>query len=254
MPETLRIQLFGCPIDNLSFEETLGKIDSFIEKRQTSQQVVVNVDKIVKLQKDAYLKEIICGCDIVNADGMPLVWASKLFGTPLKGRVTGIDLMFALLENGSKKGYRFFLLGAKEEVLQKTLANIKNRYQNIRIAGFRNGYWSENEEPQIVKQIRDSNADILFVAVSSPKKEIFLKKYLDALNVPFSMGVGGSFDIVAGLTKRAPIWMQKTGLEWLFRLIQEPKRMWKRYLINNTLFMIMVVNQLVSKVFRKKHS
>ena len=146
------------------------------------------------------------------------------------------DLFQKLMAVSEKKGYKVFLFGAKEEVVTKVKAIYERQYPNIQIVGYRNGYFTEKDEPQIVKQMRDSGADMMFVAFSSPKKEYWVSKYLNEINIPFVMGVGGSFDIVAGVTKRAPIWFQEHGLEWLYRFVQEPRRMWKRYIIGNARF------------------
>lgn len=247
MLDNSRINLLGCPIDNLTLDETLSRINQMVKTNKPHQHVVVNVDKLIKLRRDPALKEVIITCDIINADGIPLVWASKILGVPLKERVAGIDLMQSLLKEGVKKRYSFYFLGAREEVVRKTVEIVKNRYPGIQIAGFRNGYWATAEEEKVGDAIKKAHPDVLFVAISSPKKEIFLKKYLNLMQIPLAIGVGGSFDIIAGITKRAPVWMQKAGLEWLFRLIQEPKRLWKRYLFSNTIFIFLVVKELVKE-------
>jgi len=159
-----------------------------------------------------------------------------MLGTPLPERITGIDLMFGLLKRASEKNYSAYFLGAKSQVVEKVVEVVKKTYPDLRIAGYSDGYFSESEEYNVAEDINKSSADILFVAISSPKKEIFLKKWRSSINVPVCHGVGGSFDIIAGVTKRAPMWMQKVGLEWLYRLIQEPRRMWKRYLVTNVIF------------------
>jgi len=228
-----RIEIFDIPIDNLTVEETLQKIEEFIRSGRVHQHVVVNVDKIVKAQRDAKLREVIRSCDLINVDGQPVVWMSRWLGQPLKERVNGTDLMMALIERSAQKGYRPFFLGAREEIVTKLAQTLQAQYPQLRVAGWHDGYWSVEEEPAVVEQIRRSRADILFVAISSPKKEIFLGRWKGELGVPFMMGVGGSFDVAAGHVKRAPRWMQKTGLEWLYRLIQEPARMWRRYLVND---------------------
>ena len=169
----------------------------------------------------------------------------KFLWKPLPERITGIDLMQNLVKLAYEKGYKIFFFGAKEEVVKKVVEKYSNEFSKDIIAGYRNGYFKQNEEEFVAKQIADSGADILFVAISSPKKEIFLNKYKGTINVPFIMGVGGSFDVVAGVIKRAPKWMQKCGLEWFYRLLQEPKRMWKRYLFTNVIFIYLSKNLLV---------
>jgi N-acetylglucosaminyldiphosphoundecaprenol N-acetyl-beta-D-mannosaminyltransferase len=228
-----RIEIFDIPIDNLTVEETLQRIEEFIRSGRVHQHVVVNVDKIVKAQRDPKLREIIRSCDLINVDGQPVVWMSRWLGQPLKERVNGTDLMMALIERSAEKGYRPFFLGAREEIVKKLAQSLQTQYPRLRVAGWHDGYWSAEEEPSVVEQIRNSRADILFVAISSPKKEIFLGRWKGQLSVPFMMGVGGSFDVAAGLVKRAPRWMQRAGLEWLYRLMQEPARMWRRYLLDD---------------------
>lgn len=164
------------------------------------------------------------------------MWAAKKLGVPLKERVTGIDLFQRLVELSDKKGYKIYLFGAKEEVVTKVKKIFEDKYPNIQIVGYKNGYFTEKDEPEIVKNMAESGADMMFVAFSSPKKEYWVNKYLKQLNIPFVMGVGGSFDVVAGVTDRAPLWMQKHGLEWFYRFIQEPRRMWKRYIVGNAKF------------------
>jgi N-acetylglucosaminyldiphosphoundecaprenol N-acetyl-beta-D-mannosaminyltransferase len=236
-----RVTLFGVPIDNLSMAETLDKIEQMIrEGGPTHQHVVVNVDKIVKLQLDRELHEAILECDIISADGQPVVWASRLLQRPIKERVAGIDLFCELLRRCTRNGFRPFLLGARQEVVARLPAILSERYPGLRLAGWRNGYWSPEEEAEVAKTIREARPDILFVAMSSPKKELFIRKWKQQLGVPFVMGVGGAFDVLAGVVKRAPRWMQRCGLEWLYRLAQEPRRLWRRYLVEDLAFFRLV--------------
>jgi N-acetylglucosaminyldiphosphoundecaprenol N-acetyl-beta-D-mannosaminyltransferase len=154
--------------------------------------------------------------------------------------------METLVELAAKKNYKIFFFGAKEQVVKGVVQKYIDSYGSNIIACYRNGYFAKEDEPGIAKQIADSGADILFVAITSPKKEIFLNTYKTVIKVPFIMGVGGSFDVVAGLVKRAPLWMQKAGLEWFFRVIQEPGRMWKRYLTTNSAFIYLVLKEKFS--------
>ena len=246
-----RIELLGCPVDNLSRSETVSRIDGWIQERRLCQHVVVNVDKLLKVRKDPELYDIIAGCDLINADGMPLVWVSHWLGTPLKERVAGIDLMGDLVALAARRGYAVFFLGARQPVVQTVVATYREKFPDLKVAGFRNGYWTAGEEPEVVRQIKQSRPDILLVAMGSPRKEVFLNQYRQELAIPFVMGVGGSFDVVAGKTQRAPQWMQRWGLEWLFRFLQEPKRMWRRYLIGNTCFIGLVIRELTVGRVRK---
>lgn len=242
------IYILGCPVHSLTMQQTLSIIAGAIEKRKQIHHVVVNAAKLVHMQKDKQLRDSVMSSDIINADGQSVVWAAKILGQPLPERVAGIDLMSNLVELAAQKKYKIFFLGAKEEVVSKVVEKYSKQYSPEIIAGYRNGYFTESNAQNVAEQIAESKADILFVAITSPKKEIFLNKYKSVISTPFIMGVGGSFDVVSGLVKRAPIWMQKNGLEWLYRVIQEPRRMWKRYLITNTLFIKAV---LKTKLFNK---
>ncbi|MGM1032025.1 MAG: WecB/TagA/CpsF family glycosyltransferase [Bacillota bacterium] len=238
-----RIEFLGSEIDVLGINQSLKVIEDIIREKRKVQHVVLNASKVVSLQNDQRLQKVINSCGMINADGQAIVWASRFLGKPLPERVAGIDLMYKLVELSAAKGYSIYFLGAKEDVVKSTVENFKLNYPTLRVAGFRNGYWKKSEEKSVIQLIKKSKADILFVAISSPKKEYFLGEYMEELEIPFCMGVGGSFDVVAGLTKRAPLWMQKAGLEWFYRLIQEPKRMWKRYLIGNFKFILLVLKE-----------
>ncbi|MYN07460.1 WecB/TagA/CpsF family glycosyltransferase [Pseudoduganella aquatica] len=231
-----RINMMGCQVDNLTMEETLQTIDGFIQTGRPHQHVVVNVDKLVKAAHDAELRRIINDCALVNVDGMPVVWASRLLGKPLKERVAGVDLFEALMQRSSKTGWRVFLLGAREEVVSEVKRQYEIKYPGLTVCGYRNGYWKPEEEAGVVEQIREARADLLFVAISSPKKEHFLGQYQAHMKIPFAMGVGGTFDVAVGRVKRAPLWMQKSGLEWFYRFLQEPRRMFRRYFIEDMAF------------------
>jgi N-acetylglucosaminyldiphosphoundecaprenol N-acetyl-beta-D-mannosaminyltransferase len=197
---------------------------------------VVNVDKLVKASRDPELRRIINECALINVDGMPVVWASRLLGKPLKERVAGVDLFEALMEGAARKGWRVYLLGAREEVVAGVKHAYERKYRGLTIAGYRNGYWKPEEEAGVVADIAAARADLLFVAISSPKKEHFLGQYQEQMKIPFAMGVGGTFDVAVGRVRRAPLWMQKSGLEWFYRFLQEPRRMFRRYFIDDMAF------------------
>jgi N-acetylglucosaminyldiphosphoundecaprenol N-acetyl-beta-D-mannosaminyltransferase len=240
------------PVDALTMQQTINCIDSPIKEKRPTHHLVITAVKVANARKDKELMDSIVNCDIINADGQGIVWASQILSNPLPERVAGIDLMEGLVKLAVEKNYRIFFLGAKEEIVKAVVDIYTKQYGNQIIAGYRNGYFTIDEEPVIAKQISDSNADILFVAMSSPKKEIFLNAYKDIIKTSFIMGVGGSFDVVAGLVKRAPKWMQDWGLEWLYRIMQEPRRMWKRYLFGNSAFIYLVFKEKLKQIFKKK--
>ncbi len=238
-----RIELMGCRIDNLSMEETLQAVEGFIASGRAHQHVVVNVDKLVKARRDPQLRRIINDCALINADGMPVVWASRLLGKPLKERVSGVDLFEALMQRAAERGWRIYLLGAREEIVARVRTLYEQRLPRLVIAGHRHGYWTADEEPGVAAQIAAARADILFVAISSPKKEQFLGAWQQQMKVPFAMGVGGTFDVAAGKVKRAPRWMQRSGFEWFYRFLQEPRRMFRRYFIDDMAFFGMLAKE-----------
>lgn len=243
----VRVEIMDCRVDNLNMEETLQAVEGFVASGKPHQHVVVNVDKIVKANWDPKLREIINGCDLISADGMPVVWASRLLGKRLKERVTGIDLFERLVARAAERGWRVYFLGARQEVVKCTVLTLLGRHPTLRIAGYRNGYWKPEEEQDVVDAVKAARPDLLFVAISSPKKERFLGRYQAEMRVPFAMGVGGSFDVVCGLTKRAPMWMQRTGLEWFHRFLQEPRRMFKRYFVDGMYFFWLLAREMLKK-------
>lgn len=234
--------------DDFSMEETLMRIKNSIETKNQLHHVVINAAKIVSLQKDLELRQSVNNSDIINLDGQAVVWAARFLNKPAKERVSGIDLMVNLVEMAAKNKYRIYLLGAKEEVVANLVNIYKKQYGPELIAGYRNGYFSKEDEKEVIDDIVRTQPDMLFVAISSPKKENLLFQYKEKLNsIGFIMGVGGSFDVLSGVTMRAPIWMQNIGMEWFFRFLQEPKRMWKRYLIGNSKFIYLVIKEKIKK-------
>lgn len=243
------INLFGIKINPLTMQETITYIENNIICHKTNiKHTVVNVAKLVYLQKDKKLKEAVISSDLVNVDGMPILWVARLLGQRIPERVAGIDLFQALVKRASEKGYKPYFLGGTPEVVQLVIKTFRSLYPTLRIAGYHHGYFAESDEKRIAKMIRQAGADMLFVGMPSPRKELFLNKYTDYLNIPFVMGVGGSFDVVAGKKKRAPRWMQCIGMEWLYRLCQEPRRMWKRYLVTNLVFPLLVLREIKNKI------
>ena len=237
-----KINFLGIPIDALTMQESIGQIDRCIQEKKRINHVVVNAGKVVAMQNDKQLFESVVSCDMIHADGQSIVWAARFLGQALPERVAGADLMQALVDLAAQKNYSCYFLGAKPEVVSKVVAIYRERYGEQVIAGFRDGYFKPEEEPMVARSIADSGAQLLFVAITSPKKENFMYNHRHILqHVYFTMGVGGTFDVVAGITKRAPVWMQRIGMEWFYRLMQEPRRMWKRYLVGNTSFIWLVL-------------
>jgi N-acetylglucosaminyldiphosphoundecaprenol N-acetyl-beta-D-mannosaminyltransferase len=240
-----RAKVLGCDIDRVDLARALAFCEDVIRSRGFAQHMAINVAKLVAMRRDAQLRWGIERCELVTADGQPVVWASRLLGDPLPSRVAGIDLMNGLLALAAAKGYRVYILGARPTVLEHAVSRIRAQYPHLSLVGHRHGYYSEEDEPEVASAIAATEPDILFVAMSSPRKEYFLARHGPSLGVPFVMGVGGAIDVLAGVTRRAPVVVQQSGLEWLFRLAQEPRRLGPRYLSTNAAFMLLLSREVM---------
>jgi N-acetylglucosaminyldiphosphoundecaprenol N-acetyl-beta-D-mannosaminyltransferase len=227
----------GCPVDALSLEETVAESRRLIAERSGAIQVSINVLKINLAHDNERFRTLLGSFEIASADGVPVVWASRLLRRPLPGRVNGTDLMFELIEMAEREGLSVYVLGARDEVLSAATARLRELHPRLRIAGTHHGYFSAEEERAVVAEVAQTRPDIVFVALPSPRKEEFLVEYSEALGAGFAMGVGGSIDVLAGIHPRAPIWMQRSGLEWFFRVVRDPRGMSWRYLRTNTRFL-----------------
>ena len=242
----VRVQFLGIPIDILTMAETVDRSVQAMRAPKRTQHVAVNVAKIVKARSDKTLWSDLIGSDIVSVDGMGILIGLRLAGLPIAERVPGIDLMENILARCAIEGFRPFFLGATSQVVQSAANNLAQRFPGLQFAGVHHGYFTPDQEADIVEIISASGADCLFIGIPTPRKERFLNNYRDVLTVPFIMGVGGAFDVMAGKVRRAPMWMQRSGMEWLYRVYQEPRRMWWRYLSTNTIFvglLLQVVRQ-----------
>lgn len=240
-----RVQFLGCPLDPIDMGEAVERCLALIEKPGTAMQVSINAAKLVACDRDPGLASFIAEADLVNADGQAVVWGARLLGHAVPERVAGIDLMHQLIAAAEQLELGVYIVGGREPVLEAALARISSLHPMVRIAGAEHGYYSDGEQDEVVERINSSGAAILFLAMSSPRKEDFLARNRDLLNVSLAMGVGGAIDVLAGETRRAPLWMQRAGVEWLYRVIQEPRRMWRRYLIGNLRFIRLVLAELL---------
>ncbi|OSM07115.1 WecB/TagA/CpsF family glycosyltransferase [Magnetofaba australis] len=245
------ITFLGVPMHPWSMAETVTEIERRLRNGRFIQHGVVNVAKVVAMQDNRDLFDAIASCDIINIDGMGVVWGARFMGHMIPERVGGIDLFHKLLEMAERTGDSVYFLGAKEGVIDTAVAKLQARYPRLNVAGYHHGYFWEDEEA-MVREIGASGASLLFVAISPPKKEIFIAKWGDRLNVKFAMGVGGTLDVVAGKTKRAPLWMQRWGLEWFFRFLQEPRRMFWRYFSSNSRFALLLLKARLAKLFSRR--
>jgi N-acetylglucosaminyldiphosphoundecaprenol N-acetyl-beta-D-mannosaminyltransferase len=238
------IRLFGLNVAVLSLSDTVRWIIRQIQLKQHLTHADINTFKVVQMKEIPGLRESVAHADLISADGMGIVWAARLLGKKLPGRVTGIDLMTELVVQAAELHKTIYLLGAKEEVVQKLARLYTERYGQGFVAGYRNGYFGEAEGHQIAQNIAQAKPDFLFVGMTSPRKENFLYHHQAILaEIPFKMGVGGSFDVLSGMISRAPRWIQKSGLEWLYRLSREPKRLLKRYTLDNLRFLILLLKE-----------
>jgi N-acetylglucosaminyldiphosphoundecaprenol N-acetyl-beta-D-mannosaminyltransferase len=241
--------LLCAPIDNLNSQETLARIEEFIHTGRrtgkTHQIATVNADFVVKALADPELRQLLQEVDMATADGMPLVWGARLLGTPFEERVAGADLVPALAEISARKRFSMFFLGAAPGVAARAAEILRAQYPGLNVVGIISPPPSSllEMDPAIVEAIKNAKPDILLVAFGNPKQEKWIGMYGRELGVPVMMGVGGTFDFIAGQTKRAPLWMQQIGLEWLFRLLQEPRRLWKRYVVDLATFGSFFVRQ-----------
>ena len=235
----------GIPVHNLTEDETLTAVERLIDEGGSRYAAVVNAAKLVAANKQTKLKRVLLEADLVTADGMSIVWASRLLGRPLRERVTGIDLFQRLVERAAERGWSVYFLGARDESVLGVVEAFTKKYPSLHVAGHHNGYFNSSESAAIAQAIKESRADLLFVAMGSPAQEYWVASNLEATGVRFALGVGGSFDHVTGLARRAPRWMQRSGLEWLYRLLREPRRLWRRYLIGNLTFVWLVLRQRI---------
>lgn len=240
-----RVRLFGLPVDALTMDEVLARAEWAMRDRMPLRHTDLNVAKLVGSQDEPALRDDIFSSDLVTADGMGIYLAAKLLGTPLPERLAGIDIMEQLLARCAEHGFRPYILGARADILEAGIVRLKQRHSALDFAGWHHGYFPAAEETALVERIAAARPDCLFVAMPSPAKEAFLVRHQDRLKMPFAMGVGGSIDVIAGLRWRAPLWMQRAGLEWVARMVQEPRRLGPRYLTTNTRFAWLLLRKLV---------
>ncbi|MFJ4777213.1 WecB/TagA/CpsF family glycosyltransferase [Streptomyces sp. NPDC088762] len=244
---TRRPSLFGVGLDPLTMDETVRRCLDAVARGERIEIGMVNAAKLVNMRRDPRLAEAVAGCDLVLADGQAVVWAGRILGVRLPERVAGIDLFMRLLAAAEEAGISVYLLGARPEVLDMMLRQIAERFPKLNVAGSRDGYFADSEQETIAGAIADSRAQLLFLGMTSPKKEIFTAGHGKRTGAHVVHGVGGSFDILAGITKRAPLVWQRMGLEWFYRTLQEPRRLGKRYLTTNAAFLLMTVRELIRR-------
>ncbi|WP_317447117.1 WecB/TagA/CpsF family glycosyltransferase [Streptomyces collinus] len=240
-----RRSLFGVELDPLTMDETVQRCLEAVRDERQLEIGVVNAAKLVNMRRDPRLAGAVAGCDLVLADGQAVVWAGRLLRAPLPERVAGIDLFLRLLAEAESQGMSVYFLGARQEVLEEMLRRVADRFPGLEVAGSRHGYFDDSEQEGIADAIARSGAHMLFLGMTSPKKEIFTAAYGARTGARVVHGVGGSFDILAGITKRAPASWQRWGVEWLYRALQEPRRLGRRYLTTNAAFLLMTAREFI---------
>ncbi|GAA4811517.1 WecB/TagA/CpsF family glycosyltransferase [Streptomyces ziwulingensis] len=238
-----RRALFGIELDPLTMDQTVERCLAAVRDGGQLEIGVVNAAKLVNMRRDPRLAEAVAGCDLVLADGQAVVWAGRVLRAPLPERVAGIDLFLRLLAEAESAGMSVYFLGARHEVLQEMLRRVADRFPALKVAGHRHGYFDDTEQEAVADAIAASGARMLFLGMTSPKKEIFTAAHGSRTGARVVHGVGGSFDILAGVTRRAPESWQRRGLEWLYRALQEPRRLGRRYLTTNAAFVLMTARE-----------
>lgn len=241
------VNLFHLKIHSMTMNETLSWMEKGIQEREPKMICTLNAALLVWSRKDSLLRNTYAAADLVTTDSYVVYYALKLLGTPVPEPLEACQIMFEFIKRNYKKGYRFYLLGAKPEVVQKAVVNLQKDYPGVQIVGFHDGYFGTDGASQMAQAIKEAKPDCLFVGMSSPLKEQFLQKYLSFMEVPISLGVGGGIDILAGKYQWAPARIRKLGLAWFYRLLCEPRRMWKRYLTTNTIFLWLFFKTLIRK-------
>lgn len=237
MPQN-RMQFMNSYIDNITMTEAINHIEECIRLRKIGQVITPNVDQIVRMETDSYFKQICDNAELLLTDGHPLLWIAKWYKTPIKEKICGSDLVPKLCEVAVQKGYSVFFLGAAPGVAQRAADKLKEKLPNLKVAGVYSppmGFEEDQEELNKINQLLyDSHADMLFVGMGVPKQDIFIYENMKKYQIPMSFSIGGTIDFIAGEQKRAPKWVNKIGMEWFYRLCQSPRRMFKRYIVNDS--------------------
>ncbi len=216
--------VLGVNVHAINSAEALRIIEEFILSGTPHIVVTADASAVVMAQSDPDLMEIINTADLVTPDGAGILWAARRLGTPLAERVSGVDLVQALCERGAETGHKPFLLGAAPGIAEEAAYALEQQYPGLKIAGTHHGFFTPEESDALVRKIRECKPDMLFVAMGQPRQEKWIRQYMEAMGVPVSMGVGGTFDVLSGRVKRAPVWMQRSGLEWIYRLARNPRK------------------------------
>jgi len=250
-PPRARVSFLGLDIDNVSFQDALARIVNLARDPEPAYVVTPNVDHVMRIQKHARFRRVYREASLVLADGMPVVWASRILGTPVQEKVSGSDLLPGLAPVAAAEGLSIYLLGGQPGAAEACAHTLSARHPSLRIAGVHcpepGFHLGLGRNRKVIETVRRAAPDILFVALGTPKQEYWIHRHHRELGVPVSIGVGAAFDFLAGAARRAPAWMQRRGLEWLYRLCCEPRRLWKRYLLDDSPFLFLVMRHALRK-------
>jgi N-acetylglucosaminyldiphosphoundecaprenol N-acetyl-beta-D-mannosaminyltransferase len=245
------VTMFGMPFSNVDFDDVCALVAERVRSREPGFIVTPNVDHVCLCQRDAEFRSIYDDAFLSLADGMPIIWASKLARKPLRAKVSGSDLVDVLCASAAREGFSVFLLGGAPGVGDRAADRLRERYAGLRIAGAYSpplGFdTDESLNAETVAVVREAKPDIGFVALGAPRQERWIHRHQQACGVPVMAGIGAGIDFAAGNKRRAPVWMQRSGTEWLYRLAQEPGRLWKRYLVDDAVFFPLVVREMLGR-------
>lgn len=249
MTSPRRVRIGGVPIDALTLEEAIDAVDQLVARRRGGSVFTPNVDHIVLCQDDAALRAAYQAASLSLVDGMPVLWASRLLGRPLPEKVSGSDLVVPLARHGAARGWKFFLLGGAPGVAERAKKRLEDDIEGIRVVGTLapsiDMRARSATRADVVGVVRDSGADVVFVGLGAPKQELWIHESVEALRPAVMLGIGATLDFLAGAVPRAPAWMSRGGLEWLYRLAREPRRLWKRYLVRDPRFVAVLIEELL---------
>lgn len=245
-----RVGIFGLHYDSLDMSDAVELLEAFTGQDKTHLVFCLNVALTVWARRDPSLRTIYDACDVLPVDGMGIIIAARFLGVRINGPVSGARLFLEYCRRGASSGRRIYLLGAAPNVAALAAARLVELFPGLQVVGYHHGYFREEDEEVVVEDIRSKAPDAVFLAMSSPKKELFAYRHRSKLKVPVVLGIGGALDIIVGRYKWAPEWVQRSGLEWLYRLMQEPRRLWWRYLSTNTEFGLMVMREALQRLRR----
>jgi N-acetylglucosaminyldiphosphoundecaprenol N-acetyl-beta-D-mannosaminyltransferase len=248
-----KVDILGTPVSSLTMDELFSDWETVIKEGKKAQVCITPVNSILAARATARVQTIYKNADYVLCDGVPVKWASQFLGNPIKERITGLDVLPRIFPFAAERNFTVFLLGASPGVAETLKAVMQTKYPGLKIVGtfvppFR-AVFSRAENEEMIKAINAVKPDILLVSLTAPKQDIWIAENLDKLDTHVAIGIGGAFEVAAGMIKRAPLWMQKSGLEWLYRFLQEPKRMFRRYFLEAPVFIPLIIQQKFSKRF-----